>query len=176
MASASMERETIRNTTGAIIFTAYVIAALLLTAILCRDLVNAFFLDLPKSLRNRDGLHNRIRVFACLSILSFSLLSYHMTDYLIVSYERWANERKIALPDRLYGKRGLFGPMENQRVPLLIWEWLTTSTLFQDFAQTICQSRENFWWTQQALFITMAWSVYMSVEGTWISCHPTLIL
>ena len=171
MESDALVGET-RNLTGAIIFTAYVIAALLLTALLSRDLVNAY-LYLPKSLRNQDGLHKQLQAVAGLCVMSFSVLSYHMMDYLIESYQTWANNRGIALPYQLCGKMGLLGS-EQQRAPLYIWTWLKTSTLFQNFAQTIVVPSEHFWWTQQALLVTMAWSVFMSIEGRFLSCWGCL--
>ena len=162
MAPESLDQET-TNIIGAIIFIAYILAALYLTALLSRDLINAF-LYLPKSLRNRNGLHTQLLTFVSLAIGSFSVLSYHLLDYLVESYQEWATHRSIELPYRLYGKMGLFGP-GHQRTPLYIWTWLKTSTLFQSFAQTICEPGEHFWWTQQALLMTMAWSFFMSVEG-----------
>ena len=151
------------NTTGAVVFLAYILAALLFLGLLCRDLVNAY-ISLPKSLRYQDSLQKQIQTFAGLAVLSFSVLSYHMIDYLIESYQDWASERDIEIPYRLYGKMGLLGP-SHQRTSLLIWTWLRTSTLFKNFARTICEPYEHFWWTEQALLTTMAWSVFMSLEG-----------
>lgn len=98
------------------------------------------------------------------SVLSFSTLSYHMLNYLIVSYQAWSKSHGYQPPGSLFGSNSLLGTQE-QRIPLHIWSWLTNSTLFADFATTICSNNARFWWTQQALLITMAWSVFMSLEG-----------
>ena len=151
------------STTGACIFVAYLLVAVILVSILCRDLINAYIF-LPKSLRNQEGLQRHIRAYASLAASSFSVLSYHIIDFLVESYQEWAIEREIELPHRIYGKRGLLGP-SHQRTPLYIWTWLRTSTLFQNFARNICEPYENYWWTLQALLMTMACSHLMAQEG-----------
>ena len=149
------------NLSGALIFTAYVFSALFLTAFITRSLV----IQYKKSSHNRKHKREkRIQTFSALSVLSFSTLSYHMLNYLIVSYQVWSKSYGYQLPGSLFGSNSLHGPRE-QRVPLQIWSWLTTSTLFADFATTICSNNARFWWTQQALLVTMAWSVFMSLEG-----------
>ena len=152
------------NTIGAIVFIFYVLDAIVLTALLSRDLVKEW-LYLPKRMRNDEKLQNRLQAFTALAFLSFSVLSYHMLDYLVESYEAWAQDRNIALPSQFYGKGGLFGPSQ-QRAPLHIWTWLRTSTLFHDFARSICEPSQHFWWSQQALLATMSWNLYLSIEGT----------
>ncbi|KAL8978180.1 MAG: hypothetical protein Q9205_006177, partial [Flavoplaca limonia] len=47
-----------------------------------------------------------------------------------------------------------------------IWQWLTESALFLNFAETICKNSANFWWTQQALFVSMASALFISIEGS----------
>ena len=151
------------NTTGAIVFVLYVVAALVITGFPCTNLVNTY-LYLPKALYQKHGLQQNVQIFAGLATLSFSVLSYHMMDYLIESYQQWANDRTIGLPDQLYGKGGLLGSA-SERTPLFIWTWLKTSTLFYSFAQTICKPYEHYIWTEQALLVTMGWCLFMSIEG-----------
>lgn len=112
-------------------------------------------------------LEKRLQIFSALSVLSFSTLSYHMLSYLIGSYQDWAGTNRVLLPQRILGNAGIVG-RKDQRVELHIWEWLTSSTLFQDFAITICNDSARFWWTQQALLVSMAWSVFMSFEGLFV--------
>ena len=156
-------REDTRNVTGAIIFLSYILAALLLTAFICRDLISQY-LSLPKSLWNKNDLHTQLQTFASLTLLSFTVLSYHMIDFLLESYQQWAIDRDIELPLRIYGKSGLFGSSLH-RTPIYPWSWMKSSTLFQDFAQSICEPQEHFWWTSQALLFTLAWSAFLSLEG-----------
>ena len=151
------------NLTGALVFTAYVIAALLLTAFLTGSLYTAYRHHLRKS---DHKLENRLQLFSALSILSFSTLSYNMSNYLMISYRDWAISHGYELPQRLFGAKSVFGSgSHEERVPMYIWSWLTSSTLFQDFASTICGNSARFWWTQQALLVTVAWSDFFSIEG-----------
>ena len=160
------------NLSGALIFTAYVLSALFLTAFITRSLAVQYKKSSPQ--RNR-GREKHIQTFSTLSVLSFSTLSYHMLNYLIISYQSWSKIHSYQLPGSLFGSKSLLGTRA-QRIPLHIWSWLTNSTLFADFATTICSSNARFWWTQQALLITMAWSVFMSLEGMYASSSTTRTL
>ena len=155
--------EDTKNVSGAMIFLGYILAALLLTAFICRDLIGQY-LSLPKSLWNKNDLHKQLRTFASLTLLSFTVLSYHMIDFLLESYQQWAIGRDIELPLRIYGKSGLFGSGLH-RTPLYPWSWMKASNLFQDFARSICEPQEHFWWSSQALLFTLAWSAFLSLEG-----------
>ena len=164
------------NTIGAIIFVAYILAAIALTGSICRDLINAY-VYLPKKLREKPGLQRNLTIFSTIALISFSVLSYHMFDYLLVSYSSWASDHSIALPQAVYGKDGLLGP-KGQRVPVYIWTWLRSSTLFTDFAKTICAPQSHALWTTQALFATAMWNVVLTLEGSHfpLALHPNMYL
>lgn len=162
---ASNQAIPLSNISGALIFSTYVVSALVLTFLLCSSLIFQY----QKLLKSEDAkrsidLERRLQIFSALSVLSFSTLLYHMLSYLIVSYQSWAKTSRVLLAQRVLGDAGLVG-RRDQRVKLYIWEWLTSSTLFQDFAMTICNDGARFWWTQQTLLVTMVWSVFMSFEG-----------
>ena len=153
------------NLTGALIFSAYVISALFLALFIIRSLFSSYH-KLIKSQDSKKSSHleRRLQIFSTLSVLSFSTLSYHMLNYLIVSYSDWAHKNSFPSPQRLYGNASLLGS-KGERVEIHVWQWLTSSTLFQDFAEAVCGDSARFWWTQQALLMTMGWSVFMSFEG-----------
>ena len=159
------KEQPVHNLSGALIFTAYVISALSLTLLIAQNLYASHKkLKQSETSKVTRDLGTRLQIFTALAVLSFSTLSYHMLFYLVISYRGWARENGITLPQQLLGDRSLLGS-EDQRVQLYVWQWLTSSTLFQDFAQTICGTSARFWWTQQALLVTMAWTVFMSFEG-----------
>ena len=158
MSSFNTQEPPLHNLSGALIFTAYVLSALFLTVFITDSL------RIQYKKNSHKGRETHIQTFSALSVLSFSTLSYHMLNYLIVSYQAWSKTHGYQLPASLFGPNSLLGTRE-QRVTLHIWSWLTESTLFADFATTICSNNARFWWTQQALLITMAWSVFMSFEG-----------
>lgn len=164
MASRHDDSNNVHNVAGAIIFTAYVLAALFLSSLIVLDLYKAYQAQSSLSSKEARRTSQQLQVFVALAVLSFSTLSYHMLSYLILSYRSWFMFRNLK------PLQGLQSPMIFSGVTILeftarIWQWLTQSTLFQDFARTICTSSANFWWTQQALLATMASALFISVEG-----------
>lgn len=158
MATNEHDANAIRNVSGAVMFVAYVLVALLLTCLIAVDLCQAY--RSPSNNRPSRAAKNRYDpslVFASLAVLSFSTLSYHMLSYLVYSYQRWATSESF-LP--LLGR-----PEPGYLLSVTrIWQWLTQSTLFRDFAQSICEGNSS-WWTQQALLAAMASALFVAVEG-----------
>lgn len=164
------------NLNGALIFTVYVISALLLTLFITSHLFATYQRQSATERKKRDSLGQgkQLYLFSALSTLSFSILSYHMLSYLILSYRSWAIQKNIPLPQKLIGQNSLLGPGID-RVQLQIWHWLTTSTLFLAFAQTICSTFARYWWIQQALLWTMLWNLFLNVQGNGsLPPHPSL--
>lgn len=166
--SASVSSE--YNLAGAVIFIIYVVSALFFTGIIVGILSyspesthRSSSLSSTKT-HQRSSHENKVQIFKALSTLSFAVLSYHMMSFLILSYKAWALERGIELPQEFLGPNGLID-IQHGTSHLYIWEWLTSSVLFRDFAEIICGSSARYWWTQQALLGTMAWSFFMSIEG-----------
>ena len=46
-----------------------------------------------------------------------------------------------------------------------MWQWLKSSTLFDDFAHEAFGSQARSWWTTNALCVSIHWAVTMSIEG-----------
>ncbi|KAL8661222.1 MAG: hypothetical protein Q9202_005768 [Teloschistes flavicans] len=160
MATAVTNAESARNISGATIFIGYVFAALLLTMMIIGDLFKAYRTRIQAKPRSKDmtEIFKQLQIFIALAVLSFSTLSYHMLSYLICSYRTWATHTSSGTTPNLCG---LFSVKSLQS----IWQWLTESTLFKGFAETICQNKANYWWTQQALLVTMAAALFISIEG-----------
>ncbi len=164
MASTYDDGNSVHNVAGAIIFTAYVLAALLLTGLIVLSLFQAYQGQSSLSSKEARRISTQLQVFIALAVLSFSTLSYHMLSYLIFSYHSWSTSRNLKPLQGLQyptASAGFAAPEFAAR----IWRWLTESTLFHDFARTVCTSNANFWWTQQALLATMASALFISVEG-----------
>jgi hypothetical protein len=148
------ETEDIENISGAVIFVLYIIAALGLVAWIVLTLYRT---SSPLSSSPDPKAHQRIYSFSVLALVSFATLSYHMLSFLITSYCDWVVVRGIALPRSL---------SYNELMRLQLWQWAKTSTLFQNFAKKICtQWNGNWCWTEHVLIFSMAWNIYMAVEG-----------
>lgn len=154
-----METNASKNYTGALLFWSYILFALLFTTLI---LLNIHSLShsqpLPKNKKATIYL-------SILAILSFATLSYNMLHVLFQSYASWttihSTPYSMTLPE-------LIGP---NRIPLHLWQWSTTTSLFQDFAEAIVASPARRAWTVASLQTTLLTSVYMATEGTSLT-HP----
>jgi len=86
------------NVVGATIFFLYIIAALLLTTLLTKDVWKACENRVRSTDRHqKTQIHHAggpkfeptISLFATLAALSFTMLSYHMLNFLVQSYQSW---------------------------------------------------------------------------------------
>lgn len=169
------------NVLGAVVFFSYIVAALLLTGILCIDVQKAFSNRVLSTVQRQQRQTPRqvkeagpdrkasTSLLAALATLSFAVLSYHMLNFLILSYQSWSSSAPI-LPATLpatpqvtwHAFHSALGNLSSGN----IWTWAVESTLFRDFAEVICNDSHRFWWTQAALVYSYTWNVYMSIEGT----------
>jgi hypothetical protein len=156
------------NVLGAIIFFSYILAALGLTGLIFSDLFKAFE-AFSKSKANTSHRHSLVLVFATFAVISFSSLSYHMLNVLVHSYTEWADVATVPLPQTFWG--ALSGQTDAASSFLNIWTWAKSSTLFQDFTKVICNDPVRFWWTQQALLLSIGWNTFMAIEGKSPSYH-----
>ncbi len=144
-------------------FFAYIVSALVLTGLICRDLLQEYSgYATRKRLRAQSArkdsdtgrpraehdIHLQVSILAALSAISFAVLSYHMLSFLIESYQSWGPSD--SLTDVSSAK---------------IWKWSIGSTLFQDFAEVINNDPDRHWWTKLALTYTLGWNIYMVIEG-----------
>jgi hypothetical protein len=143
-----------QNVAGAVLFIFYIVAALVLTGALVLDLYQVASQP-PSCLSWRH--RQRVYTFSTLAALSFATLSYYMLSFLITSYSDWAVARGCPLPHSI---------LKNDLTQLYMWQWAKTSTLFRDFAASICTESNSSWrWTEHVLALSIAWNIYMAVEG-----------
>jgi hypothetical protein len=144
------------NVVGALLFYAYMIAALGLTGLICKDLCRDYScrsLSRAQPKGKNDAQTPaprswRVPALMILSGISFVTLSYHMLNFLVQSYHaRYPayNLSDVSLPS--------------------IWKWSVESTLFRDFTEVICNDPRRFLWTNAALAYSLGWNTYMAVEG-----------
>ncbi|OCT53539.1 hypothetical protein CLCR_10447 [Cladophialophora carrionii] len=154
-----MSAQSSKNVAGALIFFAYIVGALVLTGLICRDLIimySCFSRQKRKDIqasgkdsgRTKRGTQSQVSILAALSALSFAVLTYHMLNFLTQSYQSWAPSESLS--DVTFSK---------------IWKWSIESRLFRDFAEFIINDPYRFWWTNVALTYSLGWNVYMTIEG-----------
>lgn len=156
--------DSVHNVTGAYLFTAYVLASLLLTTLIAVDLYQAYRYRPSLSSKQSHQVSKQLQVFVALAVLNFSTLSYHMLSYLIFSYQDWAEPKGLAIRPTLYLTKH---PRSSSNLGFIahLWQWLTESTLFFHFAKTICENSANFWWTLHALHVSAGSALFLSIEG-----------
>ena len=157
------------NVVGAVVFFSYIAAALGLTGLIVSDLFKAYA-AFSESKANTIHRSNLILAFTSFAAISFAALSYHMLNFLVYSYITWAERANISLPQTLFG--ALSGLTNGELSPLNIWAWAKSSTLFKDFAEVICNDPVRFWWTQQALLLSIGWNTFMAIEGKLVDATP----
>lgn len=153
------------NYVGALLFWLYIMAALAFTGLITTDIwtLQSAAEASGDKIPNRPNARIRqqrakAHIFWTLSIMSFSILSFHMLYFLIDHYKNWAIVHQAEIP------RDLFDVF-SRRTGLNIWKWSHTSTLFQDFAKELCENPQNYWWTSQALIFSFQWNMLMAVQG-----------
>jgi len=146
---------------GSAIFLAYIVAALYATFHITLSLYTRYAsiyhsgkaskdanLEAYKSARARH-----IKIYAFLASISFATLSYHMLFYLITHYLNWTGDRHQSLSAVTSSK---------------VKDWMLQSTLFQDFAGELVQSKGNAAVTQLAILGTWYWNIWMAAKGAFV--------
>ena len=140
------------NYLGATIFWLYIVFALVFTGKTLQTLYGLYM----TTYKTKESKHTKqIWLFSILALLSFATLSATMLNVLIQSFNQRAT---------LLGKSPL-SSNSNETLPLEIWEWSTTSSLFADFAEGLVQDSARFFWAQTALLATLSTVIYMGTEG-----------
>lgn len=133
------------NYLGAAIFWLYNVFALVFTGIALRSLYR-----LQKTSKSKRSNVAAIWLFSSLALVSFATLSTNMLNVLIQSFGTWSAAREAE---------------DLANLPLAIWQWSITSSLFQDFGEAIVVDSARFFWVQSALLATLSVFYYMGVEG-----------
>lgn len=127
------------NYTGAAIFVAYIVAALVLSFTILKMIYNRAQASIAHIAPARYRL---VQVLGFCALLSFVVLSGNMLGFLIASYQAW----ETAVDTRT---------LQTADLNRNIWQWMTTSSLFLDFAKSLCNSPGGFYWSKKALSATL---------------------
>ncbi|KAM0722049.1 hypothetical protein Q7P37_002975 [Cladosporium fusiforme] len=133
------------NYLGASVFWLYIVLALVFTGTTLRSLFSLHTRNVSK--KSNAG---RIILFSALALLSFATLSNNMLEVLISSFKKWSAGRD---------------PAQLEDLPLAIWNWSITSSLFRDFGEAIVADSARFLWAQSALLATLSVFFFMGTEG-----------
>lgn len=133
------------NYLGAAIFWLYNVFALVFTGTTLRTLYR-----LQRTKKAKKQNTGAIWLFSGLALISFATLSTNMLNVLIQSFNDWSVGRDS---------------IQLANLPLAIWQWSITSSLFRDFGEAIVGDSARFFWVQSALLATLSVFNYMGTEG-----------
>lgn len=159
---------------SALLFWAYIIVALLASIIVIYDMkklyknheqelaIKSKSYDTSKTTDQEDCRHGVVLSLS-LSLISFSVISYHMLSFLLHSHHAWLEHNRRILSDMSTDQQETL-----QSFPGLaqrLWQWSVEASLFSNFAKAICDGTEQFWWTQLVLVYSFSWNVFMAFKG-----------
>jgi hypothetical protein len=158
------------NLPGALIFFAYIAAALVFTTAILQE-IRRLRRNLNSSAKHAKTVPSGIRTtkltfLVIMATASFITLSYHMLNVLIQSYTSWTITHGRVDTSQIYS--GLFPlSLVDYSIALTrsIWHWATTSRLFTDFATAILATNFRRIWTRLVLLYTLSWNSWMSDTG-----------
>lgn len=148
MATEVSNASALRNNGGALIFWAYIAAALFLMAAISTSAYDLWIRTPHRSSRRGGGA--AIGAYVALAIVSFATLSYNMLNVLILEHSKWLHHSSSAHQMSLLPQ---------------LWIWSVESSLFVSFAEEITASPARWFWSQAELGISMVVSCWMGIEG-----------
>jgi hypothetical protein len=143
---------------GTTIFLSYIVFALYATSSIAYSLYDRYTAIYHPQKPIKDAkLHaakaaraRHIKIYAFVASISFATLSYHMLSFLITHYLGWTGDKHRDLSAVTASK---------------MKSWMLQSTLFQDFASELVQSKGNAVMTQLAILGTWYWNIWMAGKG-----------
>ncbi|KAL1839118.1 hypothetical protein VTJ49DRAFT_1849 [Mycothermus thermophilus] len=102
--------------------------------------------------------------FGSLSALALVFAINSGWDYLSLSYQVWASERGIQVPESWFGSHTLAA--HSAAVPQLhLRHWLSDTPVYLDALEIVAEKARRLWWGQQLDFATIAWTTLLAIEG-----------
>lgn len=167
------------NVSGAILFFSYILAALYFTSYIVLSVSRGQTQNRPPSESKSESNHGRLFysdhdrsrradqarqqrgfwTFSALALASFAILSWNMSNFLIVSHFTWSSTLGIDPVLRLDSLDDIKHDMYR------IWTWATCSNLFQTFAEDLLSEPVRWRIVQAALIYSYTWNSWMSAIG-----------
>lgn len=146
-----------KNYVGCSIFLAYILAALILTASILRTLYGSYQAHLRVYGQLRSPTASSmpgwylVAYWSVMAIISFSTLSYNMIMFLVSSFQHWDIRNAAAVDSLDLAPR--------------IWIWVTTSSLFSEFALGLFDNDIGFKIVFCSLLGTASGFIMMATQG-----------
>ncbi len=141
-----------------------------LLAIVCGNISNAHR-NLPPAqhTRRQHTLHRRgIAIFASLALLGLALSAYFAIARRLLSYRQWAEQGGEGVPGTLwtgwYVKTSDGAVIPREQSVWQLGRWARDTNIWRDGDTVAARSSKAWWWIQQQLAASLAWSAYVGIE------------
>jgi len=110
-----------------------------------------------------------VPIFASLAGIGLLLGGYSAAKFATLSYQVWADELGISIPDT----RPLFAtttpppPVHSNLNATQIHyaRWLSDTPIYYDALEIVAEKARRFWWGQQVELAMVPWSMLLAIEG-----------
>lgn len=122
---------------------------------------------LSPSQDTRTRLNQRAKLvplFTGLAAISVLSAAYSSAKYGLLSYQVWADQRGITLPDRVFGSSP-HAPGGWNTTRLHVAQWLSDTPIYYDALEILAEKARRFWWSQQLDLSMVSWSLLLAIEG-----------
>lgn len=105
--------------------------------------------------------------FGALAAFGLSLAIDSGISYLKLSYNVWADERGVNVPNSYLAAFGGLtrGPQDTNGTSLHLTQWLNDTPVYLDALEIVSEKARRLWWGQQLDLATMSWTMLLAIEG-----------
>ncbi|KAI0481206.1 hypothetical protein GGR56DRAFT_629338 [Xylariaceae sp. FL0804] len=115
--------------------------------------------------RSRLAQRKRLApIFVGLAIAAISLSAYSAATVAKLSYNTWAYEHGLDLHSLVPGE-DVFPSAAGGSGKYYIKQWLSDVPIYRDVLEIVAESARRFWWGQQVSSATMAFAMFLAIEG-----------
>lgn len=127
-----------------------------------------------------------MKAFSTLAAVSLLYALYWKTSFSLLSYQVWAAERGVELPERLvflsdlspsealghailtttsfFGDKGAFRGGEHPG-RLHLARWLSDTPVYRDALEIVAEKARRAWWGEQIDLAMLSWGLLLAIEG-----------
>ncbi|KAK4231540.1 hypothetical protein QBC38DRAFT_354303 [Podospora fimiseda] len=103
--------------------------------------------------------------FGTLAVLGLVFAVNSTYKYLKLSYDVWASERGIGVPDSPFSTSRWAGTNVTSTTQLHLRQWLSDTPIYLDALEILTEKSRRLWWGQQLDLATISWTTLLAIEG-----------
>ncbi|KAK3995978.1 hypothetical protein QBC44DRAFT_232795 [Cladorrhinum sp. PSN332] len=103
--------------------------------------------------------------FGTLAALALVFAVTSAYKYLALSYNVWASERGIGIPDSPFSTSPLAASNGTSATQWHLRQWLSDTPIYLDALEILAEKSRRLWWGQQLDLATISWTTLLAIEG-----------